>query len=280
MRNYCISIVLLFISFSAFAQRTVSVSGEYTYVVPSNVSLEQAKATAIERAKLEAIAIEFGTVVSQTNTSVTKNNNGESQTSFSSVGGTETKGEWLADTKEPELNVMFENNTFVITAKVYGKARELKQSDIELKILTLCNDIESELFKNNDRFAVRFKTPVKGYFSIFLIDDNEEMAYCLLPYSSENGKGHLVERNKEYEFLSTKDPTYPYDENTILTTTKTIDYNRLVFIFSQNDFNMPLTDMGEYVMELPTAKFDNWLRKNRINDVEMQVINKTIEIHK
>ncbi len=276
--RYYISIVLLLLSLAVAAQRTVNISGEYTYIAPNNVSPDQAKATAIEKAKIEALAAEFGTVVSQTNTSTTKNANGNSETSFSSVGGTEVKGEWLADTKEPEVNVAFENNTFVVTAKVWGKAREIKQSNIELFIRTLCNDIESERFKHNDRFAVRFKTPVKGHLSIFLIDDNVEMAYCLLPYNS--GKGHFVDRIKDYEFLSTKDPAYPYEENTILTASQEVDFNRLVFIFSPNEFNMPLTDMGEYVMELPTTKFDAWLRKNRINDADMQVIYKTIEIHK
>lgn len=278
MKRYCISIVLLLFSLSVTAQRAVNISGEYTYIAPNNISIEQAKAKAIEYAKLEALASEFGTIVSQTNMSTTKNINGESQTSFSSIGGTETKGEWIADTKKPEINIITENNTIVITAKVWGKAREIKKSDIDLFIQTLCNDMESESFKNNDRFAIRFKTPVQGYFSIFLIDDNVETAYCLLPYDS--GKGNAVERNKEYEFLSTKDPTYPYKENTILTASQEVDFNRLVFIFSPNEFNMPLTEMGEYVMEIPTTKFDTWLRKNRINDPEMQVINKTIEIRK
>ncbi len=276
--RFRISIVLLLLSLSVTAQRVVIISGEYTYVAPKNVSIEQAEATAIERAKLEAIAAHFGTVVSQTNTTLVKNNNGQSEVSFSSAGGTEMKGEWLADTREPEVSTIYENDLLVITAKVWGKAREIKQSDVELFIRTLCNDIESEKFKHNDRFAVRFKTPVKGHLSIFLIDDNIEVAYCLLPYDS--GMGHIVERNKDYEFLSTKDPTYPYKENTILTTSKKVDFNRLVFIFSPNKFNMPLTEQGEFVMELSTTKFDAWLRKNRINDIDMQVINKTIEIRK
>ncbi len=278
--KYCFSIVLLLLCAICQAQKTANVSGEYKYIVPENLSIEAAKRIAIERAQNEAIAAEFGTVVSQTSTSVVKNENGKSHTSFSSFGGTESKGEWLADTRAPEVNVVYENNTFVVTAKVWGKAREIKQSDIDLMIKTLCNDIESERFKNNDRFAVKFKTPAKGFFSIFLIDDRAENAYCLLPYENGDGKARAVEKNTEYEFLSTKDNAYPYRENTILTTSHDLEYNRLVFIFSTNEFAMPLTDMGDYVMELSLDDFIKWLRKNRIKDVDMQTIEKTVEIRK
>lgn len=33
-------------------------------------------------------------------------------------------------------------------------------------VKNLCNDVESESFKDGDRFAVKFKIPVKGYLSI------------------------------------------------------------------------------------------------------------------
>ncbi len=281
MKNLCLSIILLFLFFGSFAQKVVNVSGEYRYTVPENISVEKAKSIAIERAQNEAIAAEFGTVVSQTNTTVMKNENGNSQVNFNSYGGTESKGEWLGNTREPEVDVVYENNVFVVTARVWGKAREMKKSDIELMIKTLCNDIESESFKNNDRFAVKFKTPVKGYFSIFLVDDNAETAYCLLPYENGDGTARMVDKGTEYEFLSTKDAEYPYQENTILTATRDVEFNRLVFIFSTNEFSMPLTEKGEYVLELNSEKFFEWTRKNRMKDENMQVIdNKVIEIKK
>lgn len=281
MIKYCFSIILLLFCLVCNAQRTVNVSGEYSYVAPENVSPADAKATAIERAKLKAMADVFNTVVSQTNTSIVKNENGKSQSSFNSYGGTEVKGEWLGDTREPEVNVIYENNTLVVTAKVWGKAREIKKSDIDLMVKILCNDVESERFKDGDRFAVKFKTPVKGFVSIFLIDDNVDMAYCLLPYENGDGKSRAIEKNTEYEFLSTKDTIfYPYLENTTLTTDREVDFNRLYIIFSTKEFVMSLTDMGEYVNELPSDKFIVWLSKNRIRDENMQVIEKTVEIRK
>lgn len=278
MKKGCLAIVMLLLCGVGFAQRSVNVSGEYRYVVPENVAIDKARVIAIERAQNEALATAFGTIVSQTNTAIISNEGGESQTTFRSYGGTETKGEWLGNTHDPEVSISYEGNTLVVLAKVWGKARELKSSDIELMVKTLCNDIESEHFVDNDRFAVRFKTPTKGYFAIFLVDDNVGTAYCLLPYETDNGKAREVKSNVEYEFLSTKDVSFPYQENTVLTTSRDIEINRLVFIFSTNEFMMPLTNMGEYVMELKADKFFDWLRKCRIKDEDMQTIERTVDI--
>lgn len=49
------------------------VHGEYTYHVPDNVSLEEGKRTALERAKIQALADAFGTLVSQNNSTIVKN---------------------------------------------------------------------------------------------------------------------------------------------------------------------------------------------------------------
>ena len=47
------------------AQRVKSIKGEYTYHVPENVTLDIAKQTALQRAKIQALADEFGTIVMQ-----------------------------------------------------------------------------------------------------------------------------------------------------------------------------------------------------------------------
>lgn len=58
---------LISISFSicCFSQQIKKVEGEYTYIVPENVDLEKAKHIALERLKIQLIADEFGTTVSQ-----------------------------------------------------------------------------------------------------------------------------------------------------------------------------------------------------------------------
>lgn len=69
--------VLLVFSAVAFSQKTEKVTATYTYHAPENVTLEEAKRTALDRAKISAIADAFGTLVTQNNSTVTTNKNGQ-----------------------------------------------------------------------------------------------------------------------------------------------------------------------------------------------------------
>ena len=280
MRYYFLILLFLLISLYSLGQRVVNICGEYKYIVPENVSLAEAKAIAIERARLTAIANEFGTTVSQTNLATTHIENGTTRNDFLSLGETEVKGDWLGDTKEPEIRPVYENNQLVIYASVCGKVRELKTAEVELRMQIMSNGIETERFKNNDKVAIRFKSPVNGYVAIFVRDDNAGIVSCMLPYANENGKARVVKNSKEYIYLSTDDPIYPYQEETILVTNKKVEFNTFVLVFAETEFAMPLSDMGEFVPELSVESFQRWLRKNRINDKTMQTIEKTIQINK
>ncbi len=279
MRTIFLTLFLILCT-TVSAQKTATVSGEYVYHAPENVSVEQAKRTAIERARLEAIAEAFGTDISQTNTVAVATVNEKSATTFNSTGSTEVRGEWVADTKEPELTISYEGGMLVVAAKVWGKIRRRNEAAVELAIAVLCNGIESEKFRNGNRLSVRFKSPVKGWLSIYLVDDNVRRAYCLLPYENEDGMAREVKNNTEYTLLSTADPKYPYREATILTTDRTVEFNRLVFVFSTNRFTMPITDNGEYLPELDLTDFEKWLQRNRIKDENMCVKEKVVEIRK
>ena len=280
MKRLVFSIILMVFALVCHAQKTVNVSGEYRYVVPDNVSRTDAQNIAIERARNEAMAKEFGTVVSQTNTTTTKVIDGKVETGFISMGGTESKGLWIDDTKEPEVKTFYEDDVMVIVAKVWGKAREIKNTETEIDITILCNGMENERFKNNDKFSIDFKSASKGYVAIFLRDENLDPIYCMLPYENENGEVRAVKSGTKYNFLSTKDPIYPFREETILVTDKTVEFNTILVVFSKNQFSLPISEDGEYVPEIPADKFMKWLRKNRINDETMQVIEKTVEIRK
>lgn len=276
--KYFLSIILLLATLTCIAQKTVTICGEYRYIAPENVSPAEAKATATERARLEAMANEFGTNVSQTNLNTTRTNNGEAQNDFLSFGGTEVKGNWLGDTKEPEISVTYEQNQLVVTAKVCGKAREIANASVDLSVKVLCNGVESERFKNNDKLSVVLKTPVHGYLAIFLRDDVNGIVACLLPYETENGKARKIKRNEFYTLLSTSDPLYPYREETILVTEREQEFNTLIFVFSENEFAMPNTENGEYLPELSIPDFQKWLRRNRMRDEKMQTLEKIMEI--
>lgn len=261
----------LCLAVSLHAQRTVNVCGEYDYAVPESQSLADAKRTAIDRARNRAIADEFGTVVSQTTTTAMSNTDGKTQSSFSSYGGSEVRGLWISDSNEPEIRVYYEHEQMMIHVSICGKAREIKNAQVETQTKVFNRDIENTVFQNNDRLSVSFKSASKGYVALFIRDDNNEIVNVMMPYDESNGNAREVKSNREYIFLSTKDPEYPYEEETILTTEKSIEYNTLIVVFSQKQFHVSLTNKGEFVPEVATDKFQKWLHGLRVYDATVQV---------
>lgn len=279
--RYGVSLIFCFLfALTSQAQRVANVCGEYRYQVPGEIPLNRAKQIAIDKARNEAIANEFGQVVSQSTNTTIHSSGTQSSIQSDSYASTESKAIWLSDTKEPEVSIAYENDVMVITASVCGKARELKTAEVELRMQVVSNGIETERFKNNEKVAIHFKSPVNGYVSIFFRDDNAGMIYCMMPYENEDGTAREVKSNKEYIYLSTEDPIYPYQEETILVTDKTVEFDTFILVFSKKDFSMPSSEAGEFVPELSVEDFQKWLRKNRINDETMQTIEKTIQINK
>ncbi|MBQ5689136.1 MAG: DUF4384 domain-containing protein, partial [Bacteroidales bacterium] len=113
-RRIILICVALIIPMMSSAQKMLTASGEYTYHAPQNITVEQAKAIAIERAKINIIADHFGTVVGVNNTTTVSNVNGESSVSFLSLGDSEVKGEWIETIGEPKVTVTYEQNMQVV----------------------------------------------------------------------------------------------------------------------------------------------------------------------
>lgn len=266
-----------------FAQKVQTVDGEYLYYVPENVPIEIARQTAIERARLEALATAFGTSVSQVNTTSMTNSNGQSELSFMSSGGSEVKGEWLEDTREPVAEPFYEQGMLCIKARVWGKAREIVGAAIDIDTRVLRNGLdtrfESSDFRDGDDLFLYFRTPVKGYLTIYLVDAEQE-AFCLLPYMRDtNGKAEVM-NNVDYVFFSPQAADvnkHLVDEYT-MTCNRGIEQNEIYVIFSPNEFakaNDRQTDMN-LPRELPFADFQKWLNRNRMRDKAMTVIRKPI----
>lgn len=269
--NKFTTFVLLLIAMGAQAQRIVNACGEVHYVVPETQTVTEAKQTALTQARLKAIADEFGTIVTQTNTTAMHNINGQTNSSFNSYSENEVRGIWISDTKEPEVSVDFHNGMMVIYTKVCGKIREQKQASVEMQVKPLNKGIESTLFRNNDRFSVSFKSAASGYVAIFLREDNIGVVNVMMPYDNGDGNAREVKSNKDYVFLTTKDPEYPYGEETILTTDKTVENNTLIVVFSQKKFHVSLTNKGEFVPSVENDKFKKWLHGLRVYDTTVQV---------
>lgn len=131
-------------SICCFSQKTKTVNGEYTYYVPENIDLEKAKQIALERVKVQLIADEFGTVVSQNNATTVKNSNGKSDIDFVSVGDSEVRGEWIETIGEPDFKPSFDNGQMIIKVHIKGKIREIVSADINFKALVLRNGTEDK----------------------------------------------------------------------------------------------------------------------------------------
>jgi len=280
MRHWYIIVVLCLSFLFSFAQKTATVCGERDYIVPETQTLVEAKRTAITQARLKAIADEFGTMVTQTNTTTMHSKNGEASTNFNSYSENEVRGLWLSDTKEPEVEVRCQNDMIVIHVSVCGKAREQKMAAVELLVKPLNNGFETTNFKHNDRFSVSFKSASSGYVAVFLRDDDNDIVNVMLPYENGNGTAREVKSNRDYLFLTTKDPDYPYDEETILTTQKEIENNTLIIVFSQKKFHVFLSNKGEFVPEVEASKFHKWLHNLRVYDTTVQVEETVLTIKK
>ena len=203
--NRVVAILLLFmLPFAVQAQKLKTVEGEYTYHAPENVTLEQAKLTALDRAKIQALADAFGTIVSQYNATQVENRNGQSNIDFTSIGGSEVKGEWIETEGEPVYKIMYEGGMLVVSVKVKGKAREIVTASIDFKAKILRNGIEdkfeSDTFKSGDDLYLSFTSPVSGYLAVYLIDADNQ-AFCLLPYRNQTTGIYPIEANHRYLFF-------------------------------------------------------------------------------
>lgn len=278
-------IALLLITLPVFSQKIKTVEGEYLYNAPENVTIEQAKRTAVERAKIQALATEFGTIVSQSSTTSIANINGESSTNVLTLSDTDVKGEWIEDLGEPKVQVNYEGDMLVVTAKVKGKAREILSAGVDFTSKILRNGkedkFESDDFKNGDDLYLAFQTPAKGYLAVYLADA-ENMAYCLLPYRNQTDGIYPVNANQRYLFFCPEEA--PEGERALvdeyaLTCERQMEYNYIYVIFSRNQFtkandaasNKQIDGYAGAPRELSYEDFQKWLSKCMKHDAEMNM---------
>ncbi len=271
----------------AFAQRSEKVRAEYIYHAPENVSLEDAKRIALERAKIQAIADEFGIIVSQSNTTLVSNRDGESSSDFFSLGGSEMKGEWIETIGKPEYEINYEQGMLVVKAMVNGRIREIVSAQIDIKAEVLCNGTDLKFartdFKNGDDLYLYFQSPVNGYLAVYLLDEVSQMVYCLLPYKSSSEAVTPIEKDKPYIFFSAKhagNKGHLVDEYT-MTCNNPVERNTIYVVFSPNEFAKANSNNVDELLpqELSFEDFQKWLVKGRNRDKEMSMVKKSITIN-
>ena len=279
MRRILLSAILFMVSvLGVFAQKTLTVDAEYTYRAPEDVALSQAKRTALDRAKIQAIAEAFGTIVSESNTLRMSNKNGQSDVDFLSISGSDVKGEWIETIGDPQYQIEYDGETLVVTAKCKGKIREIVGNEVDFQVKVLRNGTddrsESDVFFSGDNFYVSFTSPVAGYVAIYLVDVGN-MACCLLPYQAQQDGIYSVKANQRYVFFNV-DEAQPVEKPIVdlyrMTTLFPIEQNQVYVIFSPQPFVKAADAVGKgQLRELKGDEFQKWLAKCRKRDTSMSV---------
>lgn len=282
MRRVALISIMLYLTCGivAYSQKTKKVTATYTYYAPETMSVEEAKRIALERAKIHAIEEEFGTIVSQSTSTIVTNSNGESDTRFFSTGGSDIKGEWIETIGEPTYNIHYEDKQLIIHVSTKGIIKENNNQYTDISVITLRNGIEekyeSTQFANGDDFYLRFQSPEDGYLLVYLIDYSSEMVFFLLPYINSSDLCYKVQRNKVYTFFSNKAASedYTVDEYT-LTCEDNSAQNELIVLFSPR--NLSPARLNDNSSDTPRTVDLSYFRKWLSN---LQKNNDTLTINK
>ena len=279
LRGLLISALLTVASVS-HAQKVQKVTATYTYYAPENVTLEEARRTALDRAKIQAIADAFGTTVSQANSTRIENRNGKSTVDFLSIGGSDVRGEWLETIGEPQYDVSYEQGMLVVKVSAKGRIREIVSAAIDIKVRVLRNGtedrFESEEFRSGDDLYLSFISPVDGYLAVYLVDA-EQRAFCLLPYRGQSDGIYKIAANRRYLFFNIKEAEpheRQYVDEYTMTCGRSSEQNQIYVVFSPQPFVKAADNTIEEMLprELGFGDFLKWLRNVQIST---NIIHKT-----
>ncbi len=266
--------------------KTKTVTSEYIYHIPENVSAETARETALTRARIQAIADEFGTLVSQTNSTMVDNTNGQSNIDFLSLGGSEVKGEWIEDIEPPVFEYITDGDNLAIRVRIKGKIRELEGNRLSFDAHILRNGTndsdESDRFTSGDDLYISFNSPVGGYLAVYLVD-TENNAFCLLPYQAQTNGIFETKANHRYLFFH---PDHSHGikatdvDRIIVDTEQQQERNKIILIFSPNRFYKGADSKinAECPRSMPYDQFTKWLSNIRKRDKDLTISERAILI--
>lgn len=267
----------------SFAQKMRTASGEYTYYAPENITLEEARRTALERAKIQIVADNFGTFVEQSTSTRVKNRDGHSEIDQFLLADSEIKGEWIETVGEPEYRITFEQGMLAVRVKVTGRIREVVRTRIDLEARILCNGTEPRFeraeFRDGDDMYLFFRSPTAGFLSVYLYDGQDQV-YCLLPYRRQEAACQPIRAHESYLFFYGKaeqadiDP-WLIDEYSMVCSGES-EFNRIYLVFSKKTFDgVLLKEQSDESRTLPRQtdirSFRRWLAQCRRFDRDMQV---------
>lgn len=278
MKNLRIAIAIAFfcMASSMHAQRTITASDTDIFIIPKNMTIEQAEIEAVTQLQNKIIADNFGTVVGSGTTMISSDRNGQSSTSSFTFGGTEVKGEWLETTSGPHIVRKVANNEFILEVTISGRIREIQSAPVMFKACVLRNGVEdnceSDTFRDGDYMYVSFQSPEDGYLTIYITDGKD--VQCLYPYPGLSAEYMKVSADKKYIFFS-KEHCGVLDPMNVqrckLGCSEDNEQNRIYLIFSPNKYSKAVDYDGQKGAPryLSFEEFQNWLSKSRRLDKEL-----------
>jgi hypothetical protein len=301
MKDLTVFVVLVLTSLNfAHAQQVRKASGRAQFRLEDHMSKEDLKEKLRHQAIINAIEREYGTYVTQE--SFVDVDDGSMQ--FRIFGKTTVRGEWLKTTsehfKEELRKVKGDKKTkheLWMVAKIEGLVRELSQPDIDFSFFTTnCKKAvcQTGIFENGQPIYFHFKTPVDGFLSIYMVENDK--AYRLLPYQNmpvkyKNAVPVLADKN--YVFFSSSSAhdyfpdfsRYLIDELVMVTESEE-EFVELFLVFSTEEFDKPVLSKTEIEessgYEIPrsleASSLTNWLEDNRIHSENFYYRNLNLKI--
>jgi len=272
----------------AFGQKVKVTSGEAEVIQYPNMTYDEACKAAWQEAVISAIQKEFPTNVDRESRLSVK----DDQSHFYFVGNVKVRGQWIKDLEEPKFTPFNKDGVTSVKCRVKGLVREaVSRPKLEFEVLNHPNVASRTTeFYNYEDLYVYFKSPIKGYLSIYL--EESDSVSRLLPYQKMKDdlvNGVPIEGDKDYLFFDPKRSTFkdiPVDEIFLFTNrTQTPDYNTLYILFSENPYHKPIlypggTEQGfQMPSKLPSRKFREWLEECRTIDTQFQDIPIVITIN-
>lgn len=261
------------------AQGARTITGDYTFYGDRTHSPEACCEAALEGARIEALAREFGTILTSV-IDVENRIDGDNEIQNAELlSRSEVKGEWLADEGEPQWEKRIDaDGNYVVRCRIKGKARAISNSSTDFEVDVMRNSPDhrnsSSRFASGDDMYVSVKTPVDGYLSIYLVGENQDV-YTLFPYYTSSNNDIRLRRGREYMlFDQAKSPSeLGQADELVLTTENDIERNRLYVVFSPNRYSLAVdTESGNYAPRQQSYKdFSRWLLKSRSHDEKMGV---------
>lgn len=248
------------------AQKVKSVQGTYklNFSQNKNMTFVDAERECEKQARLNALENEFGTNISDHQTSESiQIGNDNAQSRYRRVSEQNVKGTWLRNTQEPQFTYSCENGEFYIECEVHGEGRERNNANIDLqwKILVGAPDTRNEgsVFNNGQKLFIEVKIPVDGYLAVCLVEEKTKKVSRLLPYKEDKDGVFDVQHGKKYILFDKDNNPRDYLKRYEMSTNEKEEIDRIVLIFSQKRFTQCYSEESAHIDCCTQKEFEEWL---------------------